>query len=133
MERQEEKALTCPKCDSAMAKIEYQSVVVDRCGGCHGLWFDNLEHEKLKLLEGSESIDTGDRKVGKQFDKVDRIGCPICHTSMVRMVDPKQRHIHFESCPACSGVFFDAGEFADFKKEDWLDALRDLVAGRRDY
>ncbi len=133
MERQEERTLTCPKCDSVMENVDYQSVVVDRCASCHGLWFDNLEHEKLKLLEGSESIDDGDPAVGKQFDKVDRIGCPVCHTQMVRMVDAKQRHIHYESCPACSGVFFDAGEFADFKKEDWLDALRDLAAGRRSY
>ena len=133
MELQDEKVLTCPKCDSAMEKVEYQSVVVDRCPGCFGLWFDNLEHEKLKLLEGSESIDSGDPKVGKRFDTVDRIDCPVCHTRTVRMVDAKQRHIHYESCTACSGVFFDAGEFADFKKEDWLDALRDLVAGRRAY
>ena len=133
MERHEEETLTCPKCDAAMEKVDYRSIVVDRCSGCHGLWFDNLEHEKLKLLDGSEIIDAGDPATGKRFDRVDRIGCPICHTSMVRMVDARQRHIHYESCPACSGVFFDAGEFADFKKEDWLDALRDLVAGRRAY
>ncbi len=133
MERQDEQALICPKCESAMEKVEYQSVVVDRCRDCGGLWFDNLEHEKLKLLEGSESIDSGDPEVGRKYDKVDRIRCPVCHTAMVRMVDPKQRHIHFENCTACSGVFFDAGEFADFKKEDWLDSLRDLVAGRRAY
>ncbi|MCP4013883.1 MAG: zf-TFIIB domain-containing protein, partial [Phycisphaeraceae bacterium] len=69
MERQEEKTLTCPKCGSTMEKVDFQSIVVDRCGGCHGMWFDNLEHEKLKQLEGSESIDDGDPAVGKTFDK----------------------------------------------------------------
>ena len=133
METPEERVLTCPKCDATMETVDYQSVAVDRCRNCHGLFFDNLEHEKLKLLEGSEAIDVGDPEVGKRYDDVDRISCPVCHTQMVRMVDAKQRHIHYESCTACSGVFFDAGEFADFKKEDWLDALRDLVAGRRSY
>ena len=128
-----EQLLTCPKCGSEMDKDKFRAIEIDRCSGCRGLWFDNLEHEKLKLLEGSESIDDGDPALGKRYDKVDRIKCPICHTRMVRMVDARQRHIHYESCPACSGVFFDAGEFADFKKEDWLDRLRDLVAGRRDY
>ena len=48
----DEKTLTCPKCKAAMEKVDFQTVVVDRCTGCRGLWFDNLEHEKLKLLEG---------------------------------------------------------------------------------
>ncbi len=128
-----EQHLTCPKCGSEMEKVKFRSIEVDRCEGCRGLWFDNLEHEKLKLLEGSERIDSGEPAIGKKYDKIDRIKCPVCHTSMVRMVDAKQRHIHYENCPACSGVFFDAGEFADFKKEGWLDALKDLVAGPRSY
>ncbi len=129
----QEQELTCPKCGSEMEKVKFRSIEVDRCCGCSGLWFDNLEHEKLKLLDGSERIDTGDPQVGKKYDKIERIKCPICHTRMVRMVDARQRHIHYESCPACSGVFFDAGEFADFKKEDWFDGLRDLIAGPRSY
>ena len=133
MEQRDEKSLTCPKCESAMEKVEYESIVVDRCRSCKGLWFDNLEHEKLKLLEGSEAIDTGDPAVGKKYNRVDRIDCPVCHEPMVRMVDPKQRHIWYESCPVCSGVFFDAGEFEDFKKEDAFDVLRDWLTRRRPY
>lgn len=129
----EEKTLTCPKCDAPMEKVEFHAVVVDRCTGCKGLWFDNLEHEKLKLLHGSESIDTGDPRVGKRYDEVDRIQCPVCHTLMVRMADAKQHHIWYETCPLCSGVYLDAGEFADFKKENWLDAIRDWIKGRRHY
>ncbi len=131
MER--EATRTCPKCEAAMDKVEHRSIVVDRCRRCKGLWFDNLEHEKLKLLAGSEAIDVGDPEVGKRYNAVDRIDCPVCHEPMVRMVDARQRHIWYESCPVCSGVFFDAGEFVDFKHENVLDRLRDLVAGRRPY
>ncbi len=133
MEKQAEKTRTCPKCASAMEKVEYESVVIDRCVSCRGLWFDNLEHEKLKLLEGSEALDTGDTAVGKRYDKVGKIDCPVCHAPMVRMVDARQRHIWYESCAVCSGLFFDAGEFADFKKEDWLDHLKDWIRRRRPY
>jgi Zn-finger nucleic acid-binding protein len=35
---------------------------------------------------------------------------------MIRMVDHQQPHIHFESCTLCHGVFFDAGEFRDYKE-----------------
>ncbi len=133
MERNAEETLNCPKCSSEMEQVTYRSIEIDRCQACGGLWFDNLEHEQLKQLDGSERIDIGDPEVGKSYNTVDRISCPVCHTRTVRMVDAKQRHIRYESCPACSGVFFDAGEFTDYKKEDWLDAIRDLFAGPRVY
>jgi len=114
-----------------MEAVEFGEVVVDRCTNCRGIWFDMLEKEELKAQEGSEIIDSGDRSVGRKFDKVDRIDCPVCKVPMLRMVDARQPHIHFESCPACYGAFFDAGEFRDFKQESMFDLLRDLVAGER--
>jgi hypothetical protein len=32
---------------------------------------------------------------------------------MTQHVDPKQRHIWYETCVECGGSFFDAGEFRD--------------------
>lgn len=125
--------MNCPKCDAEMEKIVYADVEVDRCTGCHGIWFDNLEHEKLKAVAGSDAIDDGDPAVGKRFNELDRIDCPVCHSPMVRMVDARQRHIWYESCAVCSGVFFDAGEFCDFKHEHLFDRLKDLLTPPRPY
>ena len=44
------------------------------------------------------------------------MNCTACHTQMIRMVDLKQSHIWQETCSICNGVFFDAGEFSDFKE-----------------
>ncbi len=114
-----------------MEKIQYESIEVDRCTECRGLWFDMLEHEHLKAIEGSEEIDIGDPKIGKQTNIVDRIECPVCDSPMIRMVDARQRHIWLESCPVCYGVFFDAGEFRDYKQENVLDFFRDLFSQQR--
>ncbi len=35
--------MNCPKCASEFEKISFGDVEVDRCLGCHGLWFDMLE------------------------------------------------------------------------------------------
>lgn len=114
-----------------MDKVFHEAIEVNRCTGCEGLWFDMLEEEHLKAIQGSEEIDIGDPKVGKSFDTVERIACPLCHTRMVRMVDAQQPHIRYESCPVCYGVFFDAGEFRDYKQETVLDFFRALFAKER--
>jgi Zn-finger nucleic acid-binding protein len=123
--------MQCPKCDAPMDPVEYEGITVDRCTGCSGLWFDMLEHEQLKAIEGSESIDIGSTKVGKRYNEIDRIKCPVCKSQMIRMVDRLQPHIWYEACSICYGVFFDAGEFRDFKERTVLDFFRDLLAKER--
>jgi Zn-finger nucleic acid-binding protein len=119
--------LQCPKCRAVMAPVVFAGVEVDRCTGCGGIWFDLLEQEDLKRVKGSEAIDTGDPGVGRQFDRVGLIRCPVDAEPMVRMVDKGQPSLWLESCPVCYGMFFDAGEFADYKAE----RVRDLVFRHR--
>lgn len=114
-----------------MESLTYATVEVDRCTECRGLWFDMLEKEELKSMQGSESIDAGDPQVGKQFNHIDRIECPKCRTMMIRMVDLEQPHIWYESCPVCYGSFFDAGEFKDYKEETLTDSIKRLFVRER--
>ncbi len=123
--------MKCPKCKSAMEKVEYHSLVVDRCTNCKGIWFDMLEAEKLKEVEGSEKIDTGDRRIGEEYNKIDRILCPKCHVLMGKIVDNDQPHIWYESCDICYGSFFDAGEFRDYKEETLADFFREMFSKPR--
>jgi len=123
--------MKCPKCNSDMEKVTFEQIEVDRCTKCKGLWFDMLEHEHLKAMQHSESIDVGKVDIGKEYDKIDKIDCPVCQTMMMRMVDKNQPHIRYEACTSCYGVFFDAGEFRDYKEETVLDFFRDIFAKKR--
>lgn len=123
--------MKCPKCKSPMEQVVFSGVEVDRCTACKGIWFDLLEHEKLKLIQGSEAIDVGDPEIGKKYNKLDDIQCPVCHGKMVKMVDKDQNHIWYESCATCYGVFFDAGEFTDFKEEGFIDFIKDFFTKER--
>ena len=120
-----------PKCDADMEQVTYDTIEVDRCTSCKGIWFNRLESEILKKIEGFEAIDTGDVEVGRKYNKIDHIDCPECHTQMIRMVDAKQPHIWYESCTVCYGLFFDAGEFTDYKEETIMDFFRDLMTEER--
>jgi Zn-finger nucleic acid-binding protein len=122
--------LKCPKCGDDMEKVHFHRFVVDRCTGCKGLWLSAMDREYLSVVRDAESIDTGPRHVEDRSAKV-KIDCPVCHTPMIRMVDHKQPHIWYESCPVCYGVFHDAGEFRDTKSHNIVDFIRDLFRQER--
>lgn len=123
--------MECPKCGSGMEQVSFHHVEVDRCKNCEGIWFDILEHEELKMIAGSEAIDVGDPEKGKKFNKIDRISCPKCQSPMIRMVDPRQSHIWYEACSVCNGIFFDAGEYSDFKDFTLLDFFKSIKSMER--
>lgn len=124
--------MKCPKCGGSMQLVVEPEADAHRCTQCRGLWFDMRTHELLKRHAGE--IDTGDEAKGREFNRIDRIKCPVCigGLEMIRMVDPQQPHIWFESCQNCFGRFYDAGEFRDFAEHDWRDLLKDLRAVARD-
>jgi Zn-finger nucleic acid-binding protein len=115
--------MNCPKCTSSMAAIRHGDVEVDRCTGCQGLWFDAFEHEELKELRGPEQIDAAEAPKAGVAPLVE-VRCPRCSVAMIRMVVAGQPHIAYESCGVCHGVYFDAGEFRDFREETLGERLR---------
>jgi Zn-finger nucleic acid-binding protein len=123
--------MNCPKCQGSLEAVVYSSVEVDRCTDCKGIWFDSMEAQTLKEIQGSESIDTGDPATGTKLDEIGDINCPKCHTKMTKMVDLQQPHIRYEKCPVCYGVWFDAGEFKDYKEEGIMDIFKGIFSIER--
>jgi len=123
--------LQCPKCRQPMERLSQPEADVHRCTNCRGLWFGMRGDELLK--ERAEAIDIGDAATGARYNAVDHITCPVCRAQwqLVRMVDPQQPHIWFESCMNCYGRFYDAGEFRDFAEYGWQDFIKDLDAPER--
>ncbi len=108
--------MNCPKCKHYMRTIVYEGVEVNRCSECYGIWFDRFELQDLKVLAGSEVIDMGDPDIGQQQNRNTEAVCPRCDVPMTVESDKRQPHIRFEKCPECKGVYFDAGEFRDYKE-----------------
>ncbi|MCC6592148.1 MAG: zf-TFIIB domain-containing protein [Xanthomonadales bacterium] len=123
--------MRCPKCQSDMEKVSTAHGVVDRCTQCHGLWFDLMEHEEMRA--DAALVDIGSEKIGREHNTLGRIRCPVCaNTTLIRMVDPQQPHIWFESCPVCYGRYFDAGEYRDLAQHTLMDVFRRWRAPARD-
>ena len=123
--------MECPKCQANMEEITYgRNMTIDRCTNCKGIWFDVGEAEILRGKWMSEFLDSGDPRIGKQYDKIADINCPRCGKKMDKIADPKQTHIWYEACEE-HGMYFDAGEFTDYKYETFLDKIRGLIKGKR--
>lgn len=125
-------AIRCPKCRSDMEQIDIEDVVIDRCTSCNGIWFDEGEVEALSNKEAAAAIDIGSADIGKQHNVVDNYPCPRCGGEMAKKVDPRQRHIWYETCIECDGSFFDAGEFLDLSQLTISDIFKRLVTPKRE-
>jgi len=124
-------AMRCPKCRADMEQLEFEGTEVDRCTICKGIWFDAGEIEVMRDKGAAIAIDTGDASIGKQTNIIDRYQCPRCSGSMVRVVDPRQRHIWYETCGSCSGSFLDAGELLDLSEVSITGFFKDLATPER--
>ena len=118
--------MNCPKCNVKMEKVNFETVEIDKCTECKGIWFDLLEVEELLKIKGSEKIDDGNIKKGKEMNKIEDINCPKCGNKMTKMVDRDQPHIWFEKC-VNHGLYFDAGEFKDLKEKNISDIFKSLI------
>jgi len=118
--------MDCPKCKSEMEFADIGGIHVSRCLQCRGIWFKGDGHLRLRKIKGSQAIDIGDAEIGKAFDDALDIPCPQCGGTMARASDPSQPHIVFEACAAGHGVFFDAGEYKDYKERTLGDLFKKL-------
>ena len=104
---------------------------IDRCTFCRGIWLDMLEYKDVKPI--AAEVDIGDPETGKKFNEKQDIYCPVCPNSkLLKLVDPAQPHIWFESCGTCYGRFYDAGELKDLAQETFSDFIKMLFAGERE-
>lgn len=125
--------MDCPKCPGTLEPKTYgRKITIRRCSECGGLLCKPETLLEMRREWMSEAVlDAGDPRMGKELNKLDDIKCPECDVVMDKTADERQTHIWYESCPSCSNMFLDAGEFTDLKYDTLMDRLRGIVRGKR--
>ena len=112
--------IKCPKCKVFLKKETFNSVEIDYCPQCLGLWF---EEEELRLAKDEKDknlqwLDVDLWEKEEEFRIADGIRiCPSCRVPLyeVRYGDSA---VIVDVCNLCKGIWLDRGEFK--KIIEWL-------------
>lgn len=109
----------CPNCKGVMERVGLASFCIDRCPDCGGIWLDAAELDKVLTLNKStnpkvvDRIDVGKLHTHGNMGTRTMRQCPRDHSALAATQAPNQKHVVFDRCPACMGLFLDAGELKD--------------------
>lgn len=119
--------MNCPKCkigklkettlSGLKVKDGVDSLTVDRCFACGGVWFDAHELDAavrewvIDDLQQSFSIISGDPKERQEFDSRPT-ECPRCAGTVLSR--KRMKKVIVDVCGKCRGVWVDGDELAHF-------------------
>lgn len=124
----------CPKCTGLLKFVNFNTELhLYRCNQCYALWCKKSTLDLLLSIWMSDAvIDTGSPFIGRRLNKIDSaVLCPEGHGYMSHKIDPQQRHIGYEHCNICEGIYLDAGEFTDLKYLTILDRCRNAASTKK--
>jgi len=103
-----------------MIVVEHESIELDHCVNCSGVWFDagelellleNLElvgiNSSLNNILSSNKVETPEKKRR----------CPICGKKMKKMTIGHKPEVLIDACPLGDGLWFDSGEVGQLIKQ----------------
>lgn len=130
--------LRCPKDGQIMERVPLKGnvgVVVDRCAGCGGMWFDALELRNVLRDKGAVAhVDVGplDQRPANACigQALGGMVCPRDGTPLKRAADLQQTHVIMDYCPSCAGCLLDEGELTDLSEHTIKEKLLGLL-GRK--
>jgi Zn-finger nucleic acid-binding protein len=93
----------CPKCDIGLFILRLESVEVDYCDRCRGVWLDAGELEQLADI----SLPDFQRQVGTVSPGRKHL-CPRCDARMEEITSPG--NLTLDKCPRGHGLWFDTDE-----------------------
>lgn len=105
--------MICPKCKTGelSSGMGAGGIQIDRCLACGGVWLDKGEL-------GSYIKDTSkfDKAMAEALKAAAGRGlrCPRCESELMS-ARLEKGGLELESCPKCSGLWLDQGEFAALK------------------
>lgn len=106
--------MRCPKCSSDLTPWSLDSVTVDECRNCEGIWFDE---DELRQVKDSADPDLNwmDFDIWAESAAIAVAGgdtqCPRCQVAM-HVLEYDSTGVQIEYCHTCSGVWLDKGKLA---------------------
>jgi uncharacterized protein len=123
--------MKCPRCNSLLRSIEYDTVQIDVCPNCKGEWLDAGElqkivqhHDEVFSPEEIASLDAVNKQIfAAEKDDHDELNCPHCEgVRMEHFNYGDTSGIILDKCPNCGGIWTDKEELT--KVEEVVDGWK---------
>lgn len=123
--------MDCLVCKKPMVVLELESIEVDHCLTCKGIWLDAGELELL-LQSGREKDEVLDSfEVDSAAKEVMR-KCPICSKKMQKILCGTGRKILIDKCRNNHGLWFDLGELLEIASMGGFDKDNKILVMLKD-
>jgi len=110
--------MNCPVCSKEMVEKDFGGVKVHVCmNGCHGLWFDWLQLQKLdhKNQGFGDALQAALNYPRANDENRARLVCPKCKIPMYRHEFDLDKEVNVDECYGCGAFFLDSGEFKEIR------------------
>jgi len=120
-------SLACPRCDGVMLEeIELDSVMLDRCPRCAGLWFDS---EEIAQLAGrGAGVKRMESTIPGHDEACAGMECPRCPTIDLRRLSICAGGAVLYRCASCSGTWMDRGELRHMEDEGLAANIKEYIS-----
>jgi Zn-finger nucleic acid-binding protein len=105
--------MDCPKCRGSLIRRKLESVVVDECQNCRGIWFDR---DELRRAKDAAEPDANwlDFEVWKDSERLvgapTSTNCPGCDSELIALTYASTG-VEIDHCAKCQGTWLDKDEF----------------------
>lgn len=114
--------MKCPACRGTLITLEFDSVEIDYCGKCEGIWLDSGELEALLARE--ERSDSLLATLRPRGGRVWRRRCPVCSKRLKKVFIGNVAPVPLDQCPL-HGLWFDRGELEKVMGQGCVDSHRE--------
>ena len=124
--------MNCPRCKTGLTKQDIQvaknkTVEIDQCPTCEGSWYD---FNKLEQVETTiEPVLVERRQLPSEYEQLEALFCPKCKSTdkpMEKHEHVRDKHVIFDFCTGCGGVWLDGGELRAIHQENFGKAVIEL-------
>jgi Zn-finger nucleic acid-binding protein len=117
------RAMICPNDRTEMHPVQVashygQTILLEQCAGCGGIWFDEAELFRTRQGEARriEHLDAGMLRAPSQITSAE-LHCPRDGAALFRFTDKHfPDSIILERCPSCRGVWLNRGDFTRYQE-----------------
>ena len=110
----------CPRTNTSLREIDLGGITVDFSDACGGVFFDNFELQKFDdrtEFLGEYLCEIMANAQNSNINFSERLKCPNCpDIVMMRRGHSPKKLVEIDECPACAGLWFDAGELATIRQ-----------------